>query len=114
MDIATRKYKKTNNFTNATIEVPAIFLKRIVGEYQKNIHHIQSAFQVGVQYDKSYFNDECYPIHVKCKLSLKGIKENIIKAVGYLQKIIKELKVERLYMNSSDIRVIIANLMPIK
>ena len=42
------------------------------------------------------------------------MKENIIKSVEYIQTIIDELEVRRIYMKSSEIKVIIANLMPIK
>lgn len=114
MDEAVHKYMQINGFTTAFINVPAIFLKRIVGEYQKNIHYVQSQFQVLLEYDKSFITDECYPMNLQCKMSLKGIKDNIILAVEYLQEIIDELEVRRIYMSSSDIKIIIANLMPLK
>ena len=67
-----------------------------------------------MEYDKSYITDECYPLKTECKISLKGNKENIIASVEYIQGIIDELEVRRIYMKSSEIKVIIANLMPIK
>lgn len=114
MDEAVAKYMEINGFTTAYINVPAIFLKRVVGEYQKNVHYVQSQFQVLLEYDKSFITDECYPLHLECKLSLKGIKDNIILAVEYLQEILDELEVRRIYMSSSDIKIIISNLMPLK
>ena len=114
MDRATGMYKQINGFTTAFIHVPAIFLKRVVGEYQKNVHYVQSEFQVLLEYDKSYITDECYPMSEETKISLKGNKENIIKAVEYLQGILDVLEVRRILMGSSDIKIIIANLMPIK
>jgi len=114
LDQATHEYKMINNFTRAVIKIPAIFLKRTLGEYHKNVHHIQAQFNVNLQYDKNYFSDECYPLHVESTLTFTGIKENILQAIEYLQHILNELKVKRIYMSSSDIRVIISNLMPIK
>lgn len=114
MEEAVIKYKEINGFTTAYINIPAIFLKRLVGEYQKNVHHVQSQFQVLLEYDKSFITDECYPLNLECKMSLKGIKDNIILAVEYLQGILDELEVRRIYMSSSDIKIIIANLMPLK
>lgn len=45
---------------------------------------------------------------------MKGIKENIIRARDYLQSIVDDLRVYRKYMGSSEIKVIIANLITIK
>lgn len=114
MEKAVAQYRQINGFTTAAVKVPAIFLKRIVGEYQKNVHYLQSQYQVLLEYDKSYITDECYPLSLECKVSLKGIKDNIVDAVQYLQEIIDELEVRRIYMSSSDIKIIIANLMPLK
>ena len=51
---------------------------------------------------------------IETKLVLKGMKENIVKAVDYIQTQLDELEVRRIYMKSSEIKVIIANLIPIK
>lgn len=67
-----------------------------------------------IQYDKSFLTDECYGLHETTNLTLKGIKNNIFKARDYLQSIIDELTVHRIYMCTSEIKVIITNLITIK
>lgn len=114
MDLAIIDYKKSCGFTSAILKIPAIYLKRVVGEYQKNVHYINTTYQVRMIYDKRFITDECYPLHFTTDITLKGIKENIIQSCQYLQDIIKGLYVERIYMGSSDIKIIISNLMPIK
>jgi histone-lysine N-methyltransferase SETD2/UMP-CMP kinase len=114
MDQATSQYKVIKGFTTAYVSVPAIFIKRIVGEYQKTVHHLQAEYNETMQYDKSFITDECYPLSETCKLSLKGIKENIMQGVEYIQSILDTLEVRRIFMSSSDIKIIISNLMPIK
>lgn len=37
MEDAINWYKRVSGFTTATIMVPAIYLKRVVGEFQKNM-----------------------------------------------------------------------------
>lgn len=65
-------------------------------------------------YDKRFITDETYALHETTPLTLKGIKDNIIKARDFLQGIVSELSVTRVYMCSSEIKVIIANLIIIK
>lgn len=67
-----------------------------------------------VQYDKNFLTDECYAMHETTVLTLKGIKDNISKARDYLQDIVDKLSVHRIYMCTSEIRVIISNLIMIK
>jgi hypothetical protein len=71
-------------------------------------------FQVRTHYDKRFITDECYGLHETTPLTLKGIKENIIKARDFLQTIVDELSVHRVYMSTNEIKVIIANLIIIK
>ena len=67
-----------------------------------------------VQFDKKYLTDECYYLHETTDLTLKGIKENILKARDFLQTIVRELEVQRIYMSAGEIKVIITNLISIK
>ena len=71
-------------------------------------------YQVRTQYDKRFITDETYPLHEKTPLKMKGIKDNILRAREYLQKIVNELTVCRKYMNTGEIKIIIANLIMIK
>jgi hypothetical protein len=114
MDDAIASYKKKYGFTEGVIKVPAIYLKRILGELQNNIHHVENEFGVRTQYDKRFLTDECYALHETAPMTLKGFKDNIIKARNYYQGIINELTVHRIYMSSSEIKEIIHNLITIK
>ena len=114
MDKAIEQYKLINGFTDAIVEAPAIYLKRIVGDYHKNLHYIEKEFQVRMYYDKRYVTDECYPIQIMTNITLRGNRVNIVKAHDYLQSIVNELHVYRTYMSNNEIRIIIAYLMRIK
>ena len=78
MDKAIDQYKIINGFTDAIVEAPAIYLKRIVGDYHKNLHYIEKEFQVRMYYDKRYITDECYPIHIMTSITLRGNRVNIV------------------------------------
>ena len=114
MDQAQNDYKSINGFTDALLECPAIYLKRAIGDYHKNLQYIEREFQVRMLYDKRFITDECYPINVMTFLNLRGNKVNVIKAHKYLQNIISDLFVYRIYVANNDIRIIIANLMNVK
>lgn len=114
MDEAICAEKKKKGFTEAVVRVPAIYLKRILGEFQKNIHHVENEFAVRTQFDKRFLTDECYGMHETAPLALKGFREDIVKARGYYQSIVSELSVYRVYMSSSEIKEIIGNLITIK
>ena len=65
-------------------------------------------------YDKKFFTDGCYSMDEMTSLTLKGIRENIIKARDFFQDLVNTLKVKRVYMCKADIDVIIMNLVNIK
>lgn len=44
MDHSVKVYLHKSGFTQATVNVPAIFLKRLIGEYQKTVHFVKSQF----------------------------------------------------------------------
>lgn len=67
-----------------------------------------------MHYDKRFITDECYPINIMTKITLRGNRTNIIKTHEYLQNIVNNLFVYRTYMSNNEIRIIIANLMNIK
>lgn len=67
-----------------------------------------------MEYDRTFVTDECYPMKIESKLVFKGMRDNIVRAVEYIQIQLDELEVRRVYMKSSEIKVIIANLIPIK
>ena len=66
--------------TEAYIQVPAIFLRRMLGPGHSFINSIEKTTQVAIYYHRVFLNEECYPLEVTCRMLLKGGKENIIKA----------------------------------
>jgi hypothetical protein len=114
MEKAIEQYKQINGYVKALIEVPAIYLKRVIGDYHKNLHFVEKEFQVKMHYDKRYITDECYPINIMTFVTLAGNMNNITKAHQHLQNIVNDLFVYRTYMSNNEIRIIIANLMNIK
>ena len=66
--------------TEASISIPAIYLRKLVGHGHFNINQIEKTTHVAIYYHRRFINEECYPLEVQAKLLLKGGKDNIIKA----------------------------------
>lgn len=72
--------------TEATISIPAVYLKKFIGPGHYQINQVEKAHSVSIFYHRRFINDECYPIEIQAKLLIKGSKDNIIKCYEDIKK----------------------------
>lgn len=46
----------------ATITIPTLYLKKVIGLNLTNISRLEKTYNVNILYDKSKVNDYCYPL----------------------------------------------------
>lgn len=107
-------YRETSGTVENTFQIPAIFLKQVLGEYYRNSKYVEKEFGVKLSYDRLHVTDECYPIHFLTTLRLRGRSQNIKRAHGYIVAQLKPLVARRKYMTREDIKIIISKLQQIK
>ena len=113
-----KQLKETKNDTNNTfivkIQVPKIYVRKIIGHQNRNLNSYKSKYNVEVEYDMSLITDEIFPIQESTFIQIKG-KENNVKAVendikGYLYN----LKVLTIFLMPTDYQYIRANICDLK
>ncbi len=77
----------------ATMQIPAIFLKRLLGQNRLRFPKLEREYSVRLNYNESKFNDECYPLSEKTSILIKGCKDNIVNVHRAIQKLISEWEV---------------------
>ena len=100
--------------TEATIAIPALYLKKFTGAGHMIINQLERAYAVSIFYHKKFINDECYKLDVVAKLLLKGSKENITRAYEDIKKRLSNYEVERVYLNPYEIKTILNNMASLK
>ncbi len=73
------------------MSVPAIMLKKLLGNNYSTVSHIEKTYRVAIHYHKAYLTDECYPMEMNCKLLIKGDKNNISKAYEELKEKLEQI-----------------------
>lgn len=72
--------------TEATVSIPALFLKKFTSSGHYIINQLERSYAVSIFYHRKFINDECYRLDVQAKLLLKGSKENITKAYDDIKR----------------------------
>ncbi len=108
------KHKENSGNIQKKFKIPAIFLKRVLGEYFCNLKEVERIHQVKIHFNRSHITDDCYPIHFLSTIFLQGRNTNILKAHESIKNSLSSLVARRKYMTRSDIRIIINNLHYIK
>ena len=111
---STKNFKESIGHVEKSFKIPAIFLKRVLGEYYTNLKQVEREFNVKVHFNKKHVTDDCFPIHFLTTIILKSRSENIAKAHAFIKQKISELVARRRYMSRSDIKIIISRLSYIK
>lgn len=111
---AAKNYKESIGSVEKSFRIPAIFLKRLLGEYYMNLKAIEREFNVKVHFNKKHVTDDCFPIHYLTTIILKSRSENIANAYANIKQKISELVARRKYMSRGDIKIIINKLSYIK
>lgn len=107
-------YRENSGTIENSFQVPAIFLKRVLGEYYFNSKFVQRNFSVKLTFERAFITDECYPIHLMTNIRLRGRSDNIKKAHEYIVNQLRPLVARRKYMTRDDIKIIISKLSQIK
>jgi len=63
IETVNTNYKENAGNTIKVFKIPAIFLKRVLGEYYCNLKYVENTYKVKVHYNRAHITDECYPIH---------------------------------------------------
>ena len=107
-------YKETSGTVDNSFDIPAIFLKRVLGEYYRNSKFVEKEFGVKLWFERMHVTDECYPIHFMTTVKLRGKSQNIKKAHTHIMTQLRPLVARRKYMTREDIKIIISKLQQIK
>ena len=111
---ASKKHRENNGVIEKFFKIPAIFLKRVLGEHYTNLKNVEKEFHVKLHFNRIHITDDCYPIHFLTTIILKGSSENIIEAHKYIKERLKVLVARRKYMSRADIKIVIGRLVQIK
>lgn len=107
-------YRETSGTVENSFRIPAIFLKRVLGEYYRNSKYVEKEFGVKLGFERVHVTDECYPIHFLTTVRLRGRSQNIQRAHQYILGQLRPLVARRKYMTREDIKIIISKLQQIK
>jgi len=111
---AAKNFKENNGLVENSFKIPAIFLKRVLGEYYCNLKEVEKTYSVKVRFNRACITDDCYPIHFMTTVILKGRKEHITEAHKHIIGRLEKLVARRKYMARGDIKIIISKLSSIK
>lgn len=114
IESSARRLKDNSCYTENSFKIPAIFLKRLVGEYSQNIKNLEKDYNVKISYNKNHLADDTFPIHFLTLISLKGRPENVKKVHQAIKERMSIMIVKRRYMARGDIKIINNRLLNIK
>ena len=109
-----KNFKENSGNIQKIFKIPAIFLKRVLGEYYCNLKEVEKLYSVKIHFNRAHITDDCYPIHFMTSVILQGRNQNIIQAHDHIKKSLECLVARRKYMTRNDIRIIISKLVYIK
>jgi hypothetical protein len=111
---SSKNFKENSGNVEKCFRIPAIFLKRVLGEYYCNLKTVEKEYNIKIHFNKNHITDDCYPIHFLTSIILKGKSDSITQAHKFIQLKMRELVARRKYMSRSDIKIIISKLSFIK
>lgn len=114
IESAAKMFKENNGIVENSFKIPAIFLKRVLGEYYCNLKEVEKNYSVKVRFNRACITDDCYPIHFMTTVILKGRREHIVEAHRHIISRLERLVARRKYLARGDIKIIISKLGSIK
>ena len=95
------KKEGTNEF-NMKLQVPKIYLRKIIGHQYRNLDNYKSKYGVQIIYDTSLITDDIFPIQEYTTIEIKG-KESNVKAVALdIKRYLCNLRVISIYLLEED------------
>ena len=108
------KNEKETNEHIVKINVPKIYIRKIIGHQHRNLDSYKSKFNVQILYDLSLITDEIFPIQEITTIEIKG-KESNVKAVALnIKKYLFNLRVISIYLLHEDYMYLRQNICSLK
>jgi hypothetical protein len=95
------KKEGTNDY-NLKIQIPKIYIRKIIGHQHRNLDSYKSKYGVQILYDTTLITDDIFSIHENTTIEIKG-KESNVKAVSLsIKHYLYNLKVVSIYLQEED------------
>ena len=96
-----KKEEGVNEY-NVKLNVPKIYIRKIIGHQYRNLDSYKSKFGVQILFDSSLITDEIFSLQENTTIEIKG-KESNVKAVALnIKKYLYNLKVISIYLLEED------------
>jgi hypothetical protein len=102
--IKTLKSKKEEGLNEYTVKlnVPKIYIRKIIGHQHRNLDSYKSKFGVQIIYDSTLITDEIFSIQDSTSIEIKGKESNVKAVVLNIKKYLYNLKVISIYLLQED------------
>jgi hypothetical protein len=87
---------------NVKLNVPKIYIRKIIGHQFRNLDSYKSKFGVQIIYDSSLITDEIFSIQESTTIEIKGKESNVKAVVLNIKKYLYNLKVISIYLLQED------------
>ena len=96
-----KKDEETNEY-NVKINVPKIYIRKIIGHQYRNLESYKSKFGVQILFDSSLITDEIFPLQESTAIEIKGKESNVKAVVLNIKNYLFNLKVSSIYLLQED------------
>ena len=108
-----KKEEGTNEYI-LKLNVPKIYIRKIIGHQHRNLDSYKSKFGVQILYDSSLITDEIFSIQDSTTIEIKGKESNVKAVVLNIKKYLYNLKVVSIYLLKEDYSYLRQNICNLK
>ena len=108
-----KKDEGTNEY-NFKLNVPKIYIRKIIGHQYRNLDSYKSKFGVQIIYDTSLITDEIFSIQESTTIEIKGKESNVKAVVFSIKRYLYNLKVISIYLLQQDYNYLRQNICNLK
>ena len=108
-----KKEEGTHEY-NVKLNVPKIYIRKIIGHQYRNLDSYKSKFGVQIIYDTSLITDEIFSIQENTTIEIKGKESNVKAVVLNIKKYLYNLKVISIYLLQQDYNYLRQNICTLK
>ena len=95
------KKEETNEY-NIKIQVPKIYIRKIIGHQYRNLDSYKSKFGVQILYDTTLITDEIFSIQEYTTIEIKGKESNVKAVTKSIKNYLYSLKIISIYLLEED------------
>ena len=95
------KKEETNEY-NIKIQVPKIYIRKIIGHQYRNLDSYKSKFGVQILYDTTLITDEIFSIQEYTTIEIKGKESNVKAVAKSIKNYLYSLKIISIYLLEED------------